>query len=124
MIYAQNVNPYAQPVQGGNQNYYQNQPAYGYQNQPIGAANQVYVVNVPADPNFCNVCNQMTNSRIVAKPGLGTWLICIGLMLVGLCLCSCIPFCIDDTQDKFYFCTVCATLKGEKKLIRNWVIFN
>jgi lipopolysaccharide-induced tumor necrosis factor-alpha factor len=111
------------------QNFQQQQPNYNPNVQQVHVipANlgqpvmivqmgQAYIIN-GIDYNFCRHCNRGTNSRIYVVPGLGTWLICLGLAIIGLILCCWIPFCIDDMKDKTFVCTECGRIKAEKKLI-------
>uniref|UniRef100_A0A672F3H2 LITAF domain-containing protein n=1 Tax=Salarias fasciatus TaxID=181472 RepID=A0A672F3H2_SALFA len=55
----------------------------------------------------CQHCQQSVVTSVVHTPGLLAWLICGGLALVGLCLCSCIPFCVDSCQDIEHRCPSC-----------------
>lgn len=95
-------------------------PAYGrsFQSPP----QQVIIINqapgVFQDSLFCRVCNKNTPSRIDYEAGVGTWLICVGAILLGFWLgCCLIPFCVDSLQDKLHYCTICQALKHRKNLI-------
>ena len=105
---------------------YQQEPQYGqppvsghqmYTAPPPGQQQQVIVVN-HTNYDHCPTCQQNTGSRIVAQPGTGSWLICLGMCIVGLWCCCCIPFCVEELQDKKYYCTTCNNLKADKPLIK------
>ena len=58
-----------------------------------------------------------SNTNTTFEAGLGTWMWCVGLCLVGCDLgCCFIPFCLDDTKDVKHHCSNCGTFVGEKKV--------
>lgn len=66
----------------------------------------------------CPTHGTPSHTNMVAEPGLGTWLLCLGLCCIGCDLgCCFIPFCVDDAKDIKHHCANCGTFVGEKKLI-------
>ncbi|KAM9393640.1 lipopolysaccharide-induced tumor necrosis factor-alpha factor homolog isoform 2-T2 [Pholidichthys leucotaenia] len=61
---------------------------------------------VPA-PVKCPYCNQEVVTAIDYAPGLLAWFVCGGLALIGCCLCSWIPFCVDSFKDVEHYCPSC-----------------
>ena len=48
----------------------------------------------------CPTHGTPSHTNPVAEPGLGTWLLCLGLCFIGCDLgCCFIPFCVDDAKD-------------------------
>mmetsp|Transcript_23730 Transcript_23730/g.60362 ORF Transcript_23730/g.60362 Transcript_23730/m.60362 type:complete len:189 (+) Transcript_23730:50-616(+) len=65
----------------------------------------------------CPTHGTPSHTNPVAEPGLGTWLLCLGLCCIGCDLgCCFIPFCVDDAKDIKHHCANCGTVVGEKKL--------
>ncbi|EGR27088.1 LPS-induced TNF-alpha factor, putative [Ichthyophthirius multifiliis] len=61
----------------------------------------------------CPGCNNQVTTITNAQVGDHTWICCIILCLtVG---CCCIPFCVDDCQDKIHTCPSCGAYVGKKE---------
>ena len=53
----------------------------------------------------CPTHGTPSHTNMVAEPGLGTWLLCLGLCCIGCDLgCCFIPFCVDDAKDIDHHC--------------------
>ena len=53
----------------------------------------------------CPTHGTPSHTNPVAEPGLGTWLLCLGLCCIGCDLgCCFIPFCVDDAKDTQHPC--------------------
>ena len=66
----------------------------------------------------CPTHGTPSHTITTAETGLGTWLVCGGLCLLGCNLgCCFIPFCINDAKDIKHTCANCGTFVGERKLI-------
>lgn len=94
-------------------------PPAGYQAGPYApAAPTATVTQVVVAPSLrdhpgqalCPHCQQTVITEIHPIPGLLTWAVCGGLAVIGCCLCSCIPFCIDACQDTEHNCPNCKKL--------------
>ena len=88
----------------------------------------------------CPMCRAQVTTRVIYKSGGGTWLICVGLFLIGCQLgCCFIPFCVDGdfcfcfklflnyylflkfdllgAKDAQHYCPNCNALLGSKSLL-------
>uniref|UniRef100_A0A1I7Y716 LITAF domain-containing protein n=1 Tax=Steinernema glaseri TaxID=37863 RepID=A0A1I7Y716_9BILA len=64
----------------------------------------------------CPNCNQPVVTRTTPNAGLLTFLLSLGLVLIGCFMgCCLIPFCIEDCQDIHHFCPNCNAFIGVYK---------
>ncbi|TMS36520.1 hypothetical protein L596_003666 [Steinernema carpocapsae] len=64
----------------------------------------------------CPNCTQPVVTRTTANAGLLTFLLSLGLVLIGCFMgCCLIPFCIEDCQDIHHFCPNCNAFIGVYK---------
>lgn len=60
----------------------------------------------------CPYCHERNLTRVQHEPGSLSWLLCLGLCLIGCGLFSCIPCCLDATQDTIHRCSRCSKRLG------------
>jgi len=75
----------------------------------------VFVASLGPGPSQikCSTCNASVVTRTTSNPGAMSWLIGLGLCLVGLWPCSCIPCCISDLNDVTHYCPNCNVFVGK-----------
>ncbi|XP_075255846.1 lipopolysaccharide-induced tumor necrosis factor-alpha factor homolog [Convolutriloba macropyga] len=64
----------------------------------------------------CPMCKATVTTRIRSECGMGSWLICLVLFLLGLELCCWLPLIIPSCQDTAHFCPNCNHHLGTKAM--------
>nr|ALG36745.1 lipopolysaccharide-induced tumor necrosis factor-alpha factor 1 [Brachionus koreanus] len=84
--------------------------------QPV--LNQALFLGKNPSHVVCPQCKAQVVTRVNYKTGGGTWLICLGLCLIGCTLgCQFIPFCVDSCKDSEHYCPNCNTYLGRKSIL-------
>ena len=83
-----------------------NQPPPGPAGYAMPMGNPVWMFGEAPMPLVCPNCRKQVVSRVEKKSGILTWLICLGIAILGSPLgcflgCCLIPFCIDGGKVKY-----------------------
>lgn len=92
------------------------QPALfpGAQEPAYLTTSQVYWTSTP-QPVICPHCHSTMTSYVKYTAGAVTWLMCIGICVVGgVAGCCLIPFCVPKLQDCSHYCSDCEALLHRK----------
>jgi lipopolysaccharide-induced tumor necrosis factor-alpha factor len=85
--------------------------------QPVVVTNQFPWGSVP-QVTVCPHCQSQVTTRVSHENGLGSWISCAGICILGCWLgCCLIPFCVSDLQDHHHHCPNCNKTIYIKKLI-------
>lgn len=60
----------------------------------------------------CPYCEAFVTTRLCPQPGLLTWLVCSGMVMLGCVPCCFLPFCVYECQDVEHFCPNCRRILG------------
>lgn len=98
------VVPFPEEMRGGSPGMYQCYSATSSSRVPVIAT--------------CSSCGQTALTTTQFVPGLGTYLSCTGICLVGGWMgCCFIPFCVDPLKDVKHSCSNCGVALGQAQLI-------
>lgn len=60
----------------------------------------------------CPTCKSLVTTRIEEESSSTAYLCCMLLFIVGCCVCSCIPFCMDNFKNCKHSCPSCGSFIG------------